>query len=78
MPAFSNANDITAIMAIRVKILFFLMKSIILYRIYLLNSDIKELIIKSIITITNLKIYLGDLVNSIKSKKWLLKNMIKV
>jgi len=29
MPAFSNANDKTAISAIRVKILFFLMKSII-------------------------------------------------
>jgi len=28
MPAFSNANDKTAIPAIRVKILFFLMKSI--------------------------------------------------
>ncbi len=28
MPAFSNANDKTAIIAIRVKILFFLMKSI--------------------------------------------------
>ena len=29
MPAFSNANDKTAINTIRVKILFFLMKSII-------------------------------------------------
>ncbi len=28
MPAFSNANDKTAIIAIRVKILFFLIKSI--------------------------------------------------
>ena len=28
MPAFSNANDKTAIIAIKVKILFFLMKSI--------------------------------------------------
>ena len=29
MPAFSNANDKTAITAIRVKILFFLIKSIV-------------------------------------------------
>ncbi len=39
MPAFSNANDKTAIAAIRVKILFFLMKSII----YINNLFIKFL-----------------------------------
>ncbi len=37
MPAFSNANDKNAIIAIRVKILFFLMKSI---------MDINNLFIK--------------------------------
>ena len=41
MPTFSNANDKTAITAISVKILFFLMKSIMHIHIYLLNSYIK-------------------------------------
>tara|TARA_B100000287_G_scaffold331664_1_gene316567 strand:- start:21 stop:212 length:192 start_codon:yes stop_codon:yes gene_type:complete len=61
MPAFSNANDKTAITAIRVKILFFLMKSII---------NINKLFIKFLDKIINNKkyynnnyepIYLGDL-----------------
>ncbi len=41
MPTFSNANDKTAITAISVKILFFLMKSIMHINIFLLNSYIK-------------------------------------
>ena len=65
MPAFSNANDKTAIAAIRVKILFFLMKSIMLInnlsiRI-LLGLRIDKCIIWNTITIT-MAIYLGDIV----------------
>ena len=49
MPAFSNANDKNAIIAIRVKILFFLMKSMI---------DINNLLIKLYYKIiNNLKYY---------------------
>ena len=41
MPTFSNANDKIAITAISVKILFFLMKSIMNINILFLNSYIK-------------------------------------
>ena len=67
MPAFSNANDKKAINAIRVKILFFLMKSILIF--YLINFYIKYWIIKNIITITMKPLYVGDLVPSIASYK---------
>ena len=60
MPTFSNANDKTAITAISVKILFFLMKSIM----HINNLFIKffyKIIIKIIITITMEPICVGDL-----------------
>ena len=59
MPTFSNANDKTAIKAITVKILFFLMKSIM----HINNLFIKFLykIIKIIITIRMEPIYVGGL-----------------
>ena len=69
MPTFSNTNDKTAITAISVKILFFLMKSI---------MNINNLFIKFFYTIINNlnhyinydgAIYLGDLVPSIASYK---------
>ena len=51
MPTFSNANDKTAITAIRVKILFFLMKSI---------MNINNLFIKFLYTrINNLDHYIN-------------------
>ena len=67
MPTFSNANDKTAITAISVKILFFLMKSIM----HINNIFIKFLYkrIKIIITITMEPIYVEDLVPSIASYK---------
>ena len=67
MPTFSNANDKTAITAISVKILFFLMKSIM----HINNLFIKFLykIIIIIITITMEPIYVGDLLPSIASYK---------
>ena len=67
MPNFSNTNDKTAIIAIIVKILFFLMKSIMNIN----NLFIKFLykIIKIIITIRMEFIYLGDLPPSIASYK---------
>ena len=67
MPTFSSANDKTAIKAISVKILFFLMKSIM----HINNIFIKFLYkrIKIIITITMEPIYVGDLIPSIASYK---------
>ena len=67
MPTFSNTNDKTAITAIIVKILFFLMKSIMNIN----NLFIKFLyrIIKIIISIRMEPIYLGDLIPSITSSK---------
>ncbi len=69
MPAFSNANDKTAITAISVKILFFLMKSI---------MHVNNLFIKFLNKIINNQnyynnydgpIYVGDLVPSIATYK---------
>ena len=69
MPAFSNANDKTAIIAIRVKILFFLMKSIM----HINNLFIKflyKIINNYSIIITPMEpIYVGDLIPSIASYK---------
>ena len=67
MPTFSNANDKTAITAISVNILFFLMKSIIQFN----NLFIKFLykIIQIIITPRMEPIYGGDLLPSIASYK---------
>ena len=66
MPAFSNANDKTAIAAIRVKIFLFLIKSII----YINNLFIKFLYkIINIITMPMESMFLGDLVPSIASYK---------
>ena len=77
MPTFSNANDKTAIRAISVKILFFLIKSII----YINNLFIKFLykikIIKTIITITMEPIYVGDLIPSIASYKKIIEKYYK-
>ena len=69
MPTFSNTNDKTAITAIIVKILFFLMKSIV---------NINNLLIKFLYRIINNlnhyinydePIYVGDLIPSIASSK---------
>ena len=69
MPAFSNANDKTAIIAIRVKILFFLMKSIIHFNNLLIKFSYKVKITRIIITISMEPIYVGGLVPSIASYK---------
>ena len=75
MPTFSNTNDKTAITAINVKILFFLMKSIM----HINNIFIKFLYkrIKIIITITMEPIYIGDLVPSIASSKKIIEKYYK-
>ena len=77
MPTFSNANDKTAITAISVKILFFLMKSIM----HINNLFIKflyKIIIKTIITIRMKPIYVGDLLPSIASYKKIIEKYDKV
>ena len=68
MPAFSNANDKNAIIAIRVKILFFLMKSIIIIIELLIKLPYK-ILNNQIIAIPVQPIYLGDLEPSIASYK---------
>ena len=67
MPTFSNANDKSAITAISVKILFFLMKSIM----HIKNLFMKFLykIIKIITTTRMEPTYVGDLLPSIASYK---------
>ena len=69
MPTFSNANDKTAIMAITVKILFFLMKSIMHINNLFIKFLYKILNNKIIITIKMEPIFIGDLVPSIASYK---------
>ena len=69
MPAFSNANDKIAITVIRVKILFFLMKSIMHINNLFIKFLYKIKIIKNIITITMESIYVGDLFTSLASYK---------
>ena len=66
MPFFSNANDKTAITAIRARILFFLMKSIVTIN-NLFIKFLYKILIRNIITITMEPIYVGDLVPSIAS-----------
>ena len=69
MPTFSNANDKTAITAISVKILFFLMKSIMHINNLFIKFLYKLINIKIIMTITMEPIYVGDLLPSIASYK---------
>ena len=69
MPTFSNANDKTAINAISVKILFFLMKSIIIINNIFIKSLFKIINNQNIITIKMEPINVGDLVPSIASYK---------
>ena len=69
MPAFSNANDKTAIIAISVRILFFLMKSIIIINNIFIKSLFKIINNQNIITINMEPINVGDLVPSIASYK---------
>ena len=69
MPNFSNANDKTAIKAIRVKILFFLMKSIMNFNNLFFKFLYRIKTIKTIISITMEPIYVGDLIPSIASFK---------
>ena len=69
MPTFSNANDTTAITAIRVKILFFLMKSIMNINNLFFKFLYRIKIIKIIISIAMEPIYVGDLIPSIASFK---------
>ena len=77
MPNFSNTNDKAAITAISVKILFFLMKSIMNIN-NLIFKFLYRRINKNIISIKIEPIYLVDLLPSIASSKKLLKNVIKV
>ena len=69
MPTFSNANDKTAITAISVKILFFLMKSIMHINNLFIKFIYKIINSKTIITIRMEPIYVGDLLPSIASYK---------
>ena len=62
MPTFSNTNDKTAITAISVKILFFLMKSIMHINNLFIKFLYKIINNLNIITITKEPIYPGDLV----------------
>ena len=69
MPAFSNANDKTAIIPIRVNILFFLMKSILSINNLFIKFLSKVINSKNIIAIKMEPIYVGDLVPSTASYK---------
>ena len=71
--AFSNTKDKIAIIAIRVKILFFLKKSKITLNYLIIKFLIRIAFIKNIITILMESIYVGDLVPSIASYKKTLK-----
>ena len=62
MPTFSNANDKTAIKAISINILFFLMKSIMHINNLFIKFLYKIINNLNIITITKEPIYPGDLV----------------
>ena len=79
MPTFSKANDKKAITAISVKILFFLMKSIMHVNNLFIRFLYKILKFKINLTIKIEPIFAGDLLTPIASyKKRLLKNMLKV
>jgi len=77
MPTFSNTNDKTAITAISVKILFFLMKSIMNINNLFIKFLYRIINNKIIISITMKPIYVGDLIPSIASSKKIIEKYYK-